>query len=182
MQFVAFEARIIFPRYGVSDDEVIMAYFTNRVCPRGGWVDRHGGRCDWDQKRLIAKAIGAQINPDGSLGYIRALDYYTAIPGTNEQMSLDVWSNIHYGFVGSCAGIPARILLKAQNIKFAGVGRDPGDDVSVKIGLDLARNYCPGSRKLTVSALDFAIRHRLGQLRTTGKVVPRPDPRFIHPN
>lgn len=61
--------------------------------------------------------------------------FWTRIPGTGrkEMIRYDIWSNIHYGYVGRSHGIPAGLLLAAQR------NNDPGDDLSVEIGIRLWR-------------------------------------------
>jgi RHS repeat-associated protein len=67
------------------------------------------------------------------------------IPGTNVQINYDLWSNIHYGYVGIYAGLSEGDLQEAAAkiglYKFlpgAGVN-DPGDVTSVQIGIQLSR-------------------------------------------
>lgn len=70
----------------------------------------------------------------------------------------DVWSNIHYGYVGLSVGFSQDLLLSGstweQNMTPGAVGDDTLDDVtSMKIGFDLYHQYGKMAEKLT--ALDI---------------------------
>jgi hypothetical protein len=65
---------------------------------------------------------------------------WTPLPGDpyKKLIKYDIWSNIHYGYVGRSLGIPASTLMSVQ--------RDFGistfaDDVSVRLGIDLWARY-----------------------------------------
>ena len=63
------------------------------------------------------------------------------IPGDDEhEYNYDIWSNIHYGYVGRSAGFePYELLLGAQ-IADKGVVV-PSDDLSARIGIELWEEY-----------------------------------------
>ncbi|WP_312311938.1 polymorphic toxin type 44 domain-containing protein [Atlantibacter sp.] len=67
----------------------------------------------------------------------------------------DVWSNIHYGYVGLSVGFSESLLLKGstweQNMTPGAIGDDTLDDVtSMKIGFALFREYGRHAENLTV--------------------------------
>ncbi|MET9874886.1 RHS repeat-associated core domain-containing protein [Actinacidiphila glaucinigra] len=71
---------------------------------------------------------------------------YTPIETSSGSRALlyDVWSNIHYGYVGRAAGFHRTELMEAQKAKLPGVGRSDaggGDGVSVRLGMDLYDRY-----------------------------------------
>ena len=72
-------------------------------------------------------------------------------------MNYGMWSNIHYGYVGTMAGIDADALQEGAGTNMPGAGRnDSGDYLSVKIGIDLAHRVSP--QNLDWKDLDEAIR------------------------
>lgn len=67
----------------------------------------------------------------------------------------DVWSNIHYGYVGLSVGFSESLLLKGstweQNMTPGAIGDDTVDDItSMKIGFTLFRKYGKYAENLTV--------------------------------
>ncbi|WP_024558523.1 polymorphic toxin type 44 domain-containing protein [Franconibacter pulveris 1160] len=66
---------------------------------------------------------------------------------------LDVWSNIHYGYVGLSVGFSEDLLLKGstweQNMTPGAMGDDTLDDVtSMKIGFELYHRFGKYAEKL----------------------------------
>jgi hypothetical protein len=92
---------------------------------------RPGG--DWDHKPILADKLG--LKKEG--------DYYFPIRGNNtKEVFYDVWSNIHYGYVGSAAGFDARTLQEGAAVADGIAGRnDPVDVLTVQIGIDLWKKY-----------------------------------------
>ncbi|MEU8241002.1 GDSL-type esterase/lipase family protein [Actinoplanes missouriensis] len=116
----------------------------------------------WDHKPIIAE-------------YWNDRDKYFAdiLPGTQLKLYYDVWSNIHYGYVGSAAGISRDALILGSHIDPDAGETDPGDDLSIDIGVDLFQAY--GATGLTTERLDQAIRAHLAEWqRLTGTVQVRP--------
>ena len=103
----------------------------------------------WDHKPLIAKfpGLGAETGPGKGYRY--------HVPGTPYEIYYDVWSNIHFGYVGRVAHFGPNWLQWAA----AQVGiTDHGDEISIDIGMDLS-----GSRgvNLSRSDVDQAVRAHL---------------------
>jgi hypothetical protein len=64
-------------------------------------------------------------------------EFWTPIRGNSraERMRYDIWSNIHYGYVGRSHGIPRKVLDFAQ--RHDGGHNSDADNLSVRIGMDL---------------------------------------------
>ncbi|NGO79886.1 hypothetical protein G6045_30130 [Streptomyces sp. YC504] len=85
----------------------------------------------WDHKGVLAKKF--DLDSDSRTGIA---------DGKKGRLLFDVWSNIHYGYIGSAAGFSRAELISASNVKISGVGQtDGGDNVSVNIGVNLYRDY-----------------------------------------
>jgi hypothetical protein len=70
--------------------------------------------------------------------------YATPVPQDRapERLLYDVWSNIHYGYVGRAHRIPADQLIGGA-VLFGGIS-DAGDDISVRLGISLWSRYGAG--------------------------------------
>jgi RHS repeat-associated protein len=145
--------------------------FLDRVPPDGGifagvgWVTsvtlwfflKVGPGGEWDHKKQLSRLVG--VDPRFHQGDLlpsgrRVNGFYTPIRGDpiDERLYYDVWSNIHYGYVGRAIGFGRRFLLEGQNNPLAGQS-GPADDLSVRIGMDL----WDSSRSLTRGGLQAAI-------------------------
>ena len=60
------------------------------------------------------------------------------MPGTDKAISYDLWSNIHYGYVGIDVGIPDTDLQAFGNDPL-----DPFDEIAIQIGIDLRSDHGP---------------------------------------
>ncbi|MGV9311617.1 RHS repeat-associated core domain-containing protein [Streptomyces sp. NPDC003691] len=66
----------------------------------------------------------------------------------------DVWSNIHYGYVGRKAGINGRVLMEGSRVSEKGVGKtDSGDDISIRAGFRLFEESESSGKDVTVEQL-----------------------------
>lgn len=89
---------------------------------------------EWDHKpKITAKGWGvAQLIDFNPLGYSLQMSFY-----------YDIWSNIHYGFVGRAASFSEEYLLKAaateNKISNLGGIEPVSDRTSIQIGMDLYR-------------------------------------------
>lgn len=94
--------------------------------------------CEWDHKPKLTLLLG--LNPDGIPGTSDD-DYYFPIRGHLEnEIFYDIWSNIHYGYVGRAAGFSATELQSGAAMGGPAGANDPGDVLSVQIGIDLWEN------------------------------------------
>jgi len=100
---------------------------------RTAWASlvRTGGK--WDHKPILEKKLELKTPPD----------YWFPIRDDNEhEWSYDIWSNIHYGFVGRSIGFDAQTLHYYAESGYPGAGKsDEGDVLSVQIGIDLWDKY-----------------------------------------
>jgi RHS repeat-associated protein len=88
---------------------------------------RQGG--DWDHKPKLRKML--KLDPPGTLRD----DYYFPIRGVRgKEVYYDIWSNIHYGYVGKAAGISEFTLQSAAWLESR---TDAGDKISTHLGAQL---------------------------------------------
>jgi len=99
-------------------------------------------------------------------------DVFTPMP-TGDKVRYDIWSNIHYGYVGTDVGFSSDILDKGADLAdLAGQDRtDPGDQIAVEIGIDLRRRYSPN--QLSPSVIYDAVMGRYDDLRDAGIIRPQ---------
>ncbi|GAA2218149.1 RHS repeat-associated core domain-containing protein [Micromonospora olivasterospora] len=123
--------------------------------------------CPWDQKPELQKLFGMDLADLDSL----MMD----VPGTKLRVNYDVWSNIHYGYVGTHIGIDRQALVAAQNLPSNPVTgrRDQSDAMAVDIGIRLRQQY--GPRELTQELVVAALMDSLPAIQATGerKVLPQ---------
>ena len=103
---------------GAHANNVALWYYT--VCPG----------CEWDHKPILRRQYDIEA----------VSERYWAVPGENLAVSYDIFSNIHYGYVGSRAGITRQELQFGANQKQAGAN-DEGDRMSINVGVDLYEKY-----------------------------------------
>jgi RHS repeat-associated protein len=119
------------------------------------WAEKVRPGGDWDHK------------PDLQRMFDREGEYFfNRVPGTDEAVSFDLWSNIHYGYVGTEVGIPGEDLQAAAELAEAGTN-DAFDRVAVQIGIDLRQQYQP--RSLTAEHVRAAVLGRMPELRLAGR-------------
>jgi hypothetical protein len=89
----------------------------------------------WDHKPALRKRFGLET--------LNEFYFKDPTPGKNRAVSYDIWSNLHYGYVGSAAGLSRWTLeTGAQVPGFAG-RTDEGDKITVRAGVDLYEKYGP---------------------------------------
>jgi RHS repeat-associated protein len=126
----------------------------------GLWAGMVAPEAEWDHKRTIIDAMKMEARGDN----------FTPIPGTTGKIAADVWSNIHFGYVGIEAGFDAGTLhwgadmadLVTQD-KF-----DEGDRVAIQIGIDLRAKYSPS--ELRPEHIHQEIMARYEDLKTKGRI------------
>jgi hypothetical protein len=90
---------------------------------------------------------------------------YSDVPATRYRIFYDVWSNIHYGYVGVQATIDDKSLQDGPSMGLPGTGtNDMGDVISTQIGIDLGHRIGPD--KLSPDDIDYAIRSKLDDYYT----------------
>ncbi|NMO50688.1 RHS repeat protein [Actinoplanes sp. TBRC 11911] len=136
------------------------------------WAALVGAGKKWDHKSKIIAMLG--MDPDDKH------DRYTEVPGTGERVYFDIWSNIHYGYVGRKIGFTAAELQAGASggATVPGVGKlakyvhssstgltDSGDIQTVQMGIALAdETIGSGGRSLTRDDLDQMIRGNMATL------------------
>jgi hypothetical protein len=99
---------------------------------------RQGG--PWDHKPKLDRLVGHSTSDPV---------FYTPIRGAERaghwRLRYDVWSNIHYGYVGRAYGIPRDILWYGQ--RYLGGHTDEADNMSVSIGIKLRDRFGSGLTK-----------------------------------
>ncbi|RZS34055.1 putative RNase toxin 44 of polymorphic toxin system [Herbihabitans rhizosphaerae] len=104
------------------------------------WYDLVHNNSVWDHKEELQKMLGIDTKSE----------LYQKIPGQNKQAFYDIWSNLHYGYVGAGAGIPPDRLEQGATLdkqipgaeKFVGKS-DVGDEITVRKGIELYQKYGP---------------------------------------
>jgi len=97
------------------------------------WFSLVRSGAKWDHKPILETKLKLKTPPD----------YYFPIRDDVEhEWYYDIWSNIHYGFVGRAAGFSAQTLQDYAASGLPGAGKnDEGDVLSVQIGIDLWGEY-----------------------------------------
>jgi hypothetical protein len=109
-----------------------------------GWRVRKGG--PWDHKHILEDTLPLTTH-DSHWMEVPSLDrtafYY------------DAFSNMHYGYVGTLAGIDARQLIGLQELNIPGVtgNPDPTDRVAIQAGINLANSLDPLTPELVKETL-----------------------------
>lgn len=121
------------------------------------WQVRPGG--EWDHKQQILDQTPGETT-------------YTPMPGGRGNISHDVWSNIHYGYVGTHANFSARELRIGADVVDLAIHHttDPGDDLAIRIGIELRQMYPPD--QLRLEHIHRAIEEHRDELAATGKIGP----------
>ncbi|MFJ9824276.1 ricin-type beta-trefoil lectin domain protein [Streptomyces sp. NPDC101160] len=125
---------------GLHEDE------SNPVAGAGGWLVASGiwvaevrAGAEWDHKPKLKKMMGLSTSSD----------YFFTVPGGEDEAFYDVWSNVHYGFVGAAAGFEKDYLEGGADASFPGAsilvgGNDAGDRASVRQGIEMFKQYGTG--------------------------------------
>ncbi|GIG71382.1 polymorphic toxin type 44 domain-containing protein [Phytomonospora endophytica] len=139
---------------------------TMAACPGGGgyasvgcntaraawWYGKVRPGGPWDHKGPIGEYLG--------VGGDDIANQYVNVPGTDYQVRYDLWSNIHYGYVGSAAGFGASTLIEGASLPGAGRS-ESADDFAMQMGIDLWNEY---GDDMTEADLEAFIVDSLGDL------------------
>jgi RHS repeat-associated protein len=103
------------------------------------WVYKVRAGGDWDHKPKLKDMMHLRTEPD----------YFFKVPGSDDEAFYDVWSNVHYGFVGKQAGFSDQDLEDGASASFPGASvfvgaTDAGDRVSVRQGIEMFKAYGTG--------------------------------------
>lgn len=107
-----------------------------RIAALGAWAAKTCSGCEWDHKGILDGMLGLGNTPPTG-------DYWFPVRGdTEHEYFYDIWSNIHFGFVGSAAGFDEMTLQRGAAFgDFIAGTNDAADELSVSIGVELWRNY-----------------------------------------
>ncbi|OYO00923.1 hypothetical protein CGZ95_09980 [Enemella evansiae] len=116
-----------------------------------------------DHKPYISATLGItgeERNKDSWLGVSK-------IGKDSRTAYYDVYSNIAFGYFGTKLGFPSNVLILGSHMRGAGV-TDPGDDVSVRMGVQMARD------KVSPSAenVESYIQEKVNSVDWKGKIQP----------
>ncbi|MFE9576346.1 polymorphic toxin type 44 domain-containing protein [Nocardia sp. NPDC006044] len=120
----------------------------------------------WDHKPQLKQLLdlkGEGMEPD----------FFFQQPGTKRQVNYDIYSNLHYGYVGRAAGIEGSTLLWGAARGGEAGQNDQGDEITVQAGIDLYEKYGPG---MTREQFHHAVEETVDKLETAqnqGKNVPQ---------
>lgn len=97
---------------------------------------------------------------------------FTPLPDHLGRIRYDFWSNLHYGYVGIEAGFTATELRLGGNAAdvLTRDRTDPGDDLAVRMGIELRERYASG--ELQPHHIEQAIRRHRAELEETGMLTP----------
>ena len=132
------------------------------------WYNKVKTGSDWDHKGKIERLFG--IVSDNKLD----ADHYFQQPGTNRAVLYDIYSNIHYGYIGRVAGIDTETLILGATAGTDSTGQnDYGDLITMRGGAALYEKY--GS---TMTAEQFHtglvdVINQLDVAQREGKSVPQ---------
>ena len=97
---------------------------------------RQGG--PWDHKPILIKMYQAMPTPPHPFDSLSRALHFPIRGDISHEYYYDVWSNIHYGYVGTKCGLDETTLQGGAASGLPGAGdNDEGDVISVKIGIDL---------------------------------------------
>ncbi len=120
---------------------------------------------EWDHKPQLQARYGLQTLDD----------YYFKQPGTNREVFYDIYSNVHYGYVGRAAGFDADTLIKGASLGETVLtgDDDQGDQITMRVGIDLYDKY---GANLTEEQLRQGINDAMDQMeraQRNGEDVPQ---------
>ncbi|MEU9398279.1 polymorphic toxin type 44 domain-containing protein [Streptomyces sp. NPDC048242] len=118
-----------------------------KVCPK---------ICEWDHKPKLDKKFN--LSKKG---------YFIDVPGTDYKVFYDMWSNVHYGYVGRAAGFDSKTLIQGATISDPIlVGKDDaGDHMTMQAGIDLFDQH---GLNLTRQQFHTALIDTIGQMYAKG--------------
>lgn len=96
----------------------------------------------WDHKPILRNMYESMPAPPRPFGTLGRAFHFPIRGDLFHEFYYDIWSNIHYGYVGTRCGFDEQTLQDGPASGFPGAGdNDRGDVISVKIGIDLWRSF-----------------------------------------
>ncbi|MBF6332154.1 polymorphic toxin type 44 domain-containing protein [Nocardia transvalensis] len=136
------------------------------------WAEKVATGRDWDHKGDLRELFGlkSEGTPKGAPGD----DRYFQQPGTNRRVLFDIYSNMHYGYVGRAAGIDSETLIKAASIGEKGTGKDDaGDQITMRAGMELYEKYGSGMTEEQFRQAARATVDKLVTAKVEGHEIPQ---------
>ncbi len=100
---------------------------------KGVWGIMVAPHSFWDHKPKLESMLG--LNQE-------VQDYYFPLEGDQDyEYYYDIWSNIHYGYVGTAAGFDAETLQSGAAVPWFAGTNDAYDELSIQIGIELWNRY-----------------------------------------
>ncbi|MFD3706461.1 polymorphic toxin type 44 domain-containing protein [Nocardia sp. NPDC058658] len=107
---------------------------------------------DWDHKWQLQQKFGLETGED----------FYFKDPSQDKAVSYDIYSNIHYGYVGRASGFDTDTLISFANLGDGVTGtNDSGDDISMNIGAALYDKY---GANMTQAQLHAGVQEAMQQM------------------
>lgn len=132
------------------------------------WRNKVQAGGPWDHKPKLEKLLGIE-SPD-------KLDpnHYFLEPGTNREVLYDIYSNIHYGYIGREAGFPTDTLIWGSSLNTAATGtNDAGDIIAMRGGAALYEKYGPNMTAAQFHTGLIDIVNQLDAAKRAGQDVPQ---------
>ncbi|GLY67240.1 RHS repeat-associated core domain-containing protein [Amycolatopsis taiwanensis] len=132
----------------------------------GAWIHLVVQGGEWDQKGTILANTSNQVEVEKDV-------FYNPISGDSRagMIRWDLWSNIHYGYVGIDLGFdPGTLQVGGDAADLVGGDHrtDPGDELAIQIGIDMRNKYKPN--ELTPIRFYDEIMAHYDQLAATGMI------------
>ncbi|MEV0548401.1 polymorphic toxin type 44 domain-containing protein [Nocardia salmonicida] len=110
---------------------------------------------EWDHKWQLEDKFGLETGED----------FYFKDPTQDRAVSYDIYSNIHYGYVGRASGFDTPTLISAANLGDGATGaNDSGDNITMSIGAELYDKYGPN---LTQAQLHTGIQEAMQRMEAS---------------
>ncbi|HUQ94141.1 MAG TPA: polymorphic toxin type 44 domain-containing protein [Bryobacteraceae bacterium] len=138
------------------------------------WKNLVKGGAVWDHKKPIRDMLG-----------LKKGDFHFPIEGDNDhEYFYDIWSNIHYGYVGTAAGFSRWELQKGAAMGGAAGANDDIDVETVDIGIELWKRHGPNLTAEQLRTGVLAHTNRMLQIQGTADYINiqkgGADPDFKH--
>ncbi|MFF5445817.1 polymorphic toxin type 44 domain-containing protein [Streptomyces sp. NPDC012888] len=120
---------------------------------------------DWDHKPQLQDRYDLRHKDD----------FFFKQPGQNREVFYDIYSNVHYGYIGRAAGFDPDTLIKGASLgeTLLTGDDDQGDQITMRVGMELYDKY---GEDMTQEQLRQGIEDaldRMEQAKQDGKDVPQ---------
>ena len=144
--------------YGYWDRSRTFGAYLGNSAILAGFASHVRQNGPWDHKPILKRLVAAP----------QPFMFWTPLNGAPSwALRYDVWSNIHYGYVGRAMGIPRDILMDVQH-------DDGEDDPAVALGMDLMDHN--DVAQITADELRRAVVARMNVFRRTPSSPPLVQP------